>query len=80
MAATGDEIMEEKVGRQAWRPHLADKKDYEALRELFRHHIDSFDHMAEHGLETMLQNIKPVEVVHPVTKLKLRNILLISLR
>ncbi|XP_057807628.1 DNA-directed RNA polymerase I subunit 2 [Salvia miltiorrhiza] len=72
MAASSGQVEEEKIGRQTWRPHLAEEKDYEALRELFRHHIDSFDHMTEHGLETTLQNIKPVEVFDPNTKLKLR--------
>lgn len=70
---------EDKVGKAARRPHLAEEKDYEALREIFRHHIDSFDHMLERGLDTMMQNVKPVEVLDPATKLKLRNILLIEL-
>ncbi|KAL1540302.1 DNA-directed RNA polymerase I subunit RPA2 [Salvia divinorum] len=69
--STGDKE-EEKVGKAAGRPHLAEEKDYEALREIFRHHIDSFDHMIEHGLEAMMQNVKPVEVFDPATKLKLR--------
>ncbi|KAL6327625.1 hypothetical protein AAG906_022046 [Vitis piasezkii] len=36
--------------------------DYEPLRELFQHHIDSFDHLVEFGLETLLMSVKPVEV------------------
>ncbi|GER39393.1 DNA-directed RNA polymerase [Striga asiatica] len=48
--------------RKEWRPHLAQEKDYEALREIFKHHIDSFDHMVEHGIENILLNINPVEV------------------
>ncbi|KAI3444963.1 hypothetical protein Pfo_001628 [Paulownia fortunei] len=67
-----DEVKEEKIGRKMWRPHLAEEKDYEALRELFKHHIDSFDHMVEYGLETMLLNIKPVEVFDSFSNLKLR--------
>lgn len=70
MASNSDKIKEEKIGRQTWRPHLAEEKDYEPLREIFRHHIDSFDHMIEYGIETMLRNIKPVEVFD--SKLKLR--------
>ncbi|KAK2989879.1 hypothetical protein RJ640_015211 [Escallonia rubra] len=42
-------------------PHLSGTPDYAPLRELFRHHIESFDHMLDHGLEAMLLNIKPVE-------------------
>lgn len=54
------------------RPHLVEEKDYAALGQLFKHHIDSFNYMLEHGLETMLMNIKPVEVFDSFTKLKLR--------
>ncbi|KAL8500732.1 hypothetical protein ACS0TY_020352 [Phlomoides rotata] len=55
------EVKAENIGRNTWRPHLAKEKDYEAFRELFRHHIDSFDHMVKYGLEKMLMSIKPVE-------------------
>ncbi|KAL0379916.1 UNVERIFIED_CONTAM: DNA-directed RNA polymerase I subunit [Sesamum angustifolium] len=58
---TNDETKAEEVGGKTWRPHLAEEKDYVALRELFMHHIDSFDHMVEHGLERMLLSVKPVE-------------------
>lgn len=54
------------------RPHLLAEKDYSALKELFSHHIESFDHMVDNGLETMLLNIKPIEVIDSFTKLKLR--------
>ncbi|KAG4943860.1 hypothetical protein JHK85_048506 [Glycine max] len=37
--------------------------DFEALRELFKHHIESFDYMADAGLETMLRHIKPIELL-----------------
>ena len=50
--------------------------DFEALRELFKHHIESFDYMADAGLETMLRHIKPIEVFDDFTSTKLRNILL----
>ncbi|RDY14792.1 DNA-directed RNA polymerase I subunit 2, partial [Mucuna pruriens] len=40
---------------------LGSVPDFEALRELFKHHIESFDHMVDAGLETMLRHIKPVE-------------------
>ncbi|KAK7317376.1 hypothetical protein RJT34_01538 [Clitoria ternatea] len=35
--------------------------DFDALRELFKPHIESFDHMIDAGLETMLSHIKPVQ-------------------
>ncbi|CAA2959266.1 DNA-directed RNA polymerase I subunit 2 [Olea europaea subsp. europaea] len=54
------------------RPHLSKEKNYEALKELFKHHIESFDYMVEYGLDTMLQNIKPIEVFDSFSKLKLR--------
>ncbi|KAG8391300.1 hypothetical protein BUALT_Bualt01G0173600 [Buddleja alternifolia] len=57
--ASNSEKNTEAVGRKWWRPHLAEEKDYEALREIFKHHIESFDHMTEYGLETMLLSIKP---------------------
>lgn len=46
--------------------------DYEPLKELVKHHIESFDHMVSYGLETMLASISPVEVFDPFTKKKLR--------
>ncbi|KAF6158224.1 hypothetical protein GIB67_015018 [Kingdonia uniflora] len=46
--------------------------DYEALRDLIRPHIESFDYFVDKGLETMLENIKPVEVIDPHNKNKLR--------
>ncbi|KAG4379125.1 hypothetical protein GLYMA_17G183400v4 [Glycine max] len=46
--------------------------DFEALRELFKHHIESFDYMADAGLETMLRHIKPIEVFDDFTSTKLR--------
>ncbi|KAG5539244.1 hypothetical protein RHGRI_019714 [Rhododendron griersonianum] len=58
-----------KVSRKAAPP------DFEALRELFKHHIESFDHMLEYGIETMFRNIKPVEILDPLTNKSLRNIL-----
>lgn len=50
--------------------------DFTALRELFRPHIESFDHMIDAGLQEMFRHIKPVVVVEPLTSTKLRNILL----
>ncbi|KAF7139126.1 hypothetical protein RHSIM_Rhsim07G0068800 [Rhododendron simsii] len=58
-----------KVSRKAVPP------DFEALRELFKHHIESFDHMLEYGIETMFTTIKPVEIIDPLTNKSLRNIL-----
>ncbi|KAL3622460.1 DNA-directed RNA polymerase I subunit RPA2 [Castilleja foliolosa] len=75
MASNINKTHEAKSGtveRKNWRPHLAPEKDYEALREIFKHHIDSFDHMVDHGIDAMLMNIKPVEVFDKVSNLKLR--------
>ncbi|EYU27089.1 hypothetical protein MIMGU_mgv1a0004242mg, partial [Erythranthe guttata] len=47
--------------KKSWSPHLDKEKDYEALREIFKHHIDSFDYMVEHGFEKMMLGLKPVE-------------------
>ncbi|KAK9284078.1 hypothetical protein L1049_012338 [Liquidambar formosana] len=46
--------------------------DREAMRELFKHHIESFDHLCESGLETMFLRIKPVVVTDPSCNIKLR--------
>ncbi|KAL2979477.1 hypothetical protein AAZX31_13G174900 [Glycine max] len=46
--------------------------DFEALRELFKHHIESFDYMVDAGLDTMLGHIKPVEIFDDFTSTKLR--------
>ncbi|XP_076896667.1 DNA-directed RNA polymerase I subunit 2-like, partial [Bidens hawaiensis] len=68
--ATKPEAMVSRANRMT--PHLPNEPDYEPLRELFSHHIHSFDHFIECGLETALMNIKPIEVVDPSTELKLR--------
>ncbi|XP_062174950.1 DNA-directed RNA polymerase I subunit 2 [Alnus glutinosa] len=36
--------------------------DLEPLRELFRHHIESFNYMAEKGLKILFESIKPVQI------------------
>lgn len=64
------------IMRKTWPPHLAEEKDYESLRELFKHHIESFDYMIDKGLDTMFSNIKPIEIVDSDSATKLRNILL----
>ncbi|GAB4832145.1 DNA-directed RNA polymerase I subunit RPA2 [Ancistrocladus abbreviatus] len=46
--------------------------DYDALRELFQHHIDSYDYLIDAGLETVMNNVKPVEIHDPFSKIKLR--------
>lgn len=46
--------------------------DFAALRELFKHHIESFDYMVDAGLDSMLRQIKPVQVVDDFTSTKLR--------
>ncbi|XP_055817802.1 DNA-directed RNA polymerase I subunit 2 isoform X2 [Solanum dulcamara] len=68
-----DEERSKIAGNKAMsRPHLVAEKDYTALKELFSHHIESFDHMVDNGLETMLLNIKPIEIVDSFSTLKLR--------
>ncbi|XP_024031416.1 DNA-directed RNA polymerase I subunit 2 [Morus notabilis] len=44
----------------------------EELRELFRHQIESFDHLIDAGLETLLLGIKPIQVHDPSTNKTLR--------
>lgn len=56
-------------------PHRTTNPDFTPLKEMVRHHIESFDHMIDFGLETMVKKIKSVEVFDPVSKSKLRNIL-----
>lgn len=56
-------------------PHRTTAPDFSPLNEMVRHHIESFDHMIDFGLETMVKNIKPVEVFDTAANKKLRNIL-----
>ena len=65
---------EEKMKKMFGKPS-AESEDYAAVRELFRHHIESFDHFVTAGLETVLNKIKPIEVVDPSTGTSLANIL-----
>ncbi|KAM6561896.1 hypothetical protein CsatB_021894 [Cannabis sativa] len=46
--------------------------NFDELQELFRHHIQSFDHFVEAGLDTLLLCIKPITVYDPSTKTSLR--------
>ncbi|KAJ8426408.1 hypothetical protein Cgig2_032153 [Carnegiea gigantea] len=55
---------------------MAKYPDFGPLRDLFQHHIDSYNHLIESGLETTLSGIKPIEVHSTFTNKKLRNILL----
>ncbi|KAJ8431040.1 hypothetical protein Cgig2_022982 [Carnegiea gigantea] len=55
---------------------MAKYPDFGPLRDLFQHHIDSYNHLIESGLETTLSGIKPIEVHDTFTNKKLRNILL----
>ncbi|KAE9617133.1 hypothetical protein Lalb_Chr03g0032181 [Lupinus albus] len=50
-------------------------QDFGALRELLKPHIESFDYMADQGLQIMFQHIAPVQVIDPFTSTNLRNIL-----
>ncbi|KAL8145296.1 DNA-directed RNA polymerase I subunit 2 [Apium graveolens] len=53
-------------------PHRTTNPDFTPLKEMVRHHIESFDYMIDIGLETMVKKVKPVEVIDPVSKTKLR--------
>ncbi|KAK1256915.1 DNA-directed RNA polymerase II subunit RPB2 [Acorus gramineus] len=46
--------------------------EMEALRELFRPHIESFDYFIDAGMEVMLRSINAVEVRHPKSNTSLR--------
>lgn len=50
-------------------------KELEELKELFKHHIESFDYMIDEGLEVMLKRIKPVQIFDTNSTKTLRNIL-----
>lgn len=60
---------------------MARKKsaDFEPLRELVRHHIESFDYMLDEGLSEMFDHVKPVIVHDSFTNKRLKNILFFSL-
>lgn len=78
MAKNGEE--ERESGRKMMQHkrrsyHLPAPGDLSHLRELFRHHIESFDYLVTAGLGIMLRDIKPVQVHNPLTKETLRNIL-----
>lgn len=47
----------------------------EVLMELMGPHIDSYNYFVERGLPMAVANVQPVEVLHPVTNVHLRNIL-----
>ncbi|WOL19443.1 DNA-directed RNA polymerase I subunit 2 [Canna indica] len=48
------------------------KPDFEALRQLFLPHVESFDYFLDEGLEKALVAIRPVEILDPSTGTKLR--------
>ena len=54
---------------------LPSTKELEELKELFRHHIESFDYMIDEGLELMLKLVKPVQIFDSFSNKTLRNIL-----
>ncbi|KAB2010197.1 hypothetical protein ES319_D10G221000v1 [Gossypium barbadense] len=47
-------------------------KELEELKELFKHHIESFDYMIDEGLEMMLKRVKPVQIFDPNSTKTLR--------
>ncbi|CAL9777459.1 unnamed protein product [Musa acuminata subsp. burmannicoides] len=48
------------------------KSDFQALQELFRPHIESFDYFLDEGLEKAFLSIRPIEISDPHTGIKLR--------
>ncbi|THU70277.1 hypothetical protein C4D60_Mb08t23320 [Musa balbisiana] len=51
------------------------KSDFQALQELFRPHIESFDYFLDEGLEKAFLSIRPIEISDSHTGIKLRDIL-----
>jgi hypothetical protein len=49
--------------------------DLDVLTGLTAPHIDSFNFFVERGLALAVANLQPVEIIHPVTKVHLLNIL-----
>ncbi|KAJ4715653.1 DNA-directed RNA polymerase subunit beta [Melia azedarach] len=47
-------------------------EDFEPLRQLVRHHIESFDYMVEEGLSEMFDRVKPVIVHDSFTNKRLK--------
>ncbi|KAK6233604.1 hypothetical protein QUC31_006010 [Theobroma cacao] len=41
---------------------FSDAEELEELKELFKHHIESFDYMIDEGLDLMLKRVKPVQI------------------
>ncbi|KAK8999062.1 hypothetical protein V6N11_070240 [Hibiscus sabdariffa] len=52
--------------REHRRGQLPTVKELEELKELFKHHIESFDYMVDKGLEVMLSKIDGVKIYDPV--------------
>ncbi|KAJ8491401.1 hypothetical protein OPV22_013122 [Ensete ventricosum] len=48
------------------------KSDFQALQELFRPHIESFDYFLDEGLEKAFLSIRPIEISDPHAGIKLR--------
>ncbi|GAB2300105.1 DNA-directed RNA polymerase I subunit RPA2, partial [Dionaea muscipula] len=51
------------------------KPDYSALKELFQHHIDSYNYLIAAGLGFVTESVNPVQVYDPNSNNKIRNIL-----
>ncbi|GLT46001.1 hypothetical protein SLA2020_197930 [Shorea laevis] len=69
MKKRGKLLKEEKRGK------LPSPTELQELKELVRHHIESYDYMVEEGLDVMLKRIKPVQISDSFTNKRLRNIL-----
>jgi len=69
-----DEETRDPINNLTKKSNSLDNLNFDALKVLFKPHIESFDHLIEAGLETIFKSIK-LAVVHPTTFQKLINIL-----
>ncbi|GAB2213945.1 hypothetical protein Drorol1_Dr00018272 [Drosera rotundifolia] len=54
---------------------LKTEEELAALKELFQHQIDSYDHLIESGLRAVTDGITPINVTDPIGNRKISNIL-----
>lgn len=65
-----DKETREPINNLTKKSNSLDNLNFDALKVLFKPHIESFDHLIEAGMETIFKSIKLV-VVHPTTFQKL---------
>lgn len=65
-----DKETREPINNLTKQSNSLDNLNFDALKVLFKPHIESFDHLIEAGMETIFKSIKLV-VVHPTTFQKL---------